>query len=107
MFQFNDKQFDCPFDCFIEIIKGKWRTSILLALSHGPRRFSELEKDLDGITAKVLRDNLKVFEDNQLLQRHVYATVPPKVEYTLTEEGWALLRVMEQINQWVSENRII
>lgn len=76
-------------------------------MSYGPRRFSELEKDLDGITAKVLRDNLKVFEDNQLLQRHVYATVPLKVEYTLTEEGWALLRVMEQINQWVSENRII
>ena len=54
MYTFDGKAYDCPFDCFIDIIKGKWRTSILLALADGPVFFASLQRCLPGISAKVL-----------------------------------------------------
>lgn len=87
MYTFDGKAYNCPFDCFIDIIKGKWRTSILLALADGPVFFAKLQRCLPGISAKVLTENLHVFERNGLVRRNVHATVPPTVEYSLTDRG--------------------
>lgn len=101
MYTFDGKAYDCPFDCFIDIIKGKWRTSILLALADGPVFFASLQRCLPGISAKVLTENLHVFERNGLITRTVHATVPPTVAYSLTDRGEKLIHVMQGINGWV------
>ena len=101
MYTFDGKAYDCPFDCFIDIIKVKWRTSILLALADGPVFFASLQRCLPGISAKVLTENLHVFERNGLITRTVHATVPPTVAYSLTDRGEKLIRVMQGINGWV------
>ncbi|MBS6103766.1 helix-turn-helix domain-containing protein [Megasphaera sp.] len=103
MYTFDNKTYDCPFDCFISIIKGKWRTSLLLALADGPLFFSKLQRQLPGISAKVLTENLHVFERNGLVHRVVYDTVPPSVEYSLTERGHKLILVMQSINGWMDD----
>lgn len=96
MFIFNFKEFECPFNCFTEIIKGKWRTGIILSLSQNPKRFSEL----NGVSSKVLTDNLKAFEQSGIINRTVFPTVPPSVEYSLTEQGFELTKIMDNINSW-------
>ena len=78
MYTFDQKTYDCPFDCFISIIKGKWRTSLLLALADGPLFFAQLQRQMPGISAKVLAENLHVFERNGLVRRQVYDRVPPE-----------------------------
>lgn len=103
MYTFDNKTYDCPFDCFISIIKGKWRTSLLLALADGPLFFSQLQRQLTGISAKVLTENLQVFERNGLVHRTVYDTVPPSVEYRLTDRGNKLILVMQSINGWMDD----
>ncbi|WP_371380272.1 winged helix-turn-helix transcriptional regulator [Sporomusa aerivorans] len=100
MFLFNSKYYQCPFDCFISILKGKWRTTILLLLAKGPKRFAQLQKGIDGISAKVLSENLQILEESNILHREVYPTVPPTVEYNLTEKGMVLVGIMNNINDW-------
>ncbi|MDU4960077.1 MAG: helix-turn-helix domain-containing protein [Sporomusaceae bacterium] len=100
MFLFNSQYHQCPFDCFIEILKGKWRTTILLLLASGPKRFAHLKKGIDGISAKVLSENLQILEDGGILHREVYPVIPPTVEYSLTPAGMALVDIMNNINEW-------
>lgn len=69
MAQFDGKTYDCPFDCFIAVLKGKWRTDLLLALAARPRHFRELQRILPGISAKVLTENLRILERNNLVER--------------------------------------
>lgn len=103
MFIFNTKEYSCPFDYFTSLIKGKWRTSIIIELIEGPKRFSELQKTLTGISAKVLSDNLKLLNDHNIIHRTVYPYVPPIVEYTLTTEGKELSMVIMGINKWAKD----
>ncbi|WP_234984865.1 winged helix-turn-helix transcriptional regulator [Megasphaera cerevisiae] len=100
LYAFNSKQYECPFDCFIDILKGKWRTTILLLLAQKPQRFAQLQRQIGGISAKVLSENLQVLEANTILHREVYPTVPPTVEYSLTEKGTVLIHIMNDINEW-------
>lgn len=100
LFQFNDRQYACPFDCFVAILKGKWRTNILLLLAQKPQRFAQLQKHIEGISAKVLSENLHLMEKNYILHREVFPTIPPTVEYSLTEKGRALINIMSAINAW-------
>lgn len=100
-YHFDNREYDCPFDCFIVIIKGKWRTSLLLELASRPCYFRELQRALPGISAKVLTENLQVLERNDLVVRREHATLPVTVEYALTKNGTHLVGVMRQINQWV------
>ena len=103
MYTFDQKTYDCPVDCFISIIKGKWRTSLLLALADGPLFFAQLQRQMPGISAKVLAENLHVFERNGLVRRQVYDRVPPAVEYGLTDRGNKLISIMESINGWMDD----
>lgn len=100
MFIFNEKSYQCPFDCFSEITKGKWKSGIIVHLKGGAMRFSELRRNLEGISAKVLSDNLKLLENCGIVSRKVFDTLPPTVEYSLTPQGAELAELMDRINDW-------
>ncbi len=101
MIHFDGKAYDCPFDCFMAVLKGKWRTDLLLALAAHPCHFRELQRTLEGISAKVLTENLRILERNQLVERREQDVPSGMVEYRLSPDGKQLVQVMEQINQWV------
>ena len=74
-----------------------------LGLSDGPLFFAQLQRQMPGISAKVLAENLHVFERNGLVRRQVYDRVPPAVEYGLTDRGNKLISIMESINGWMDD----
>lgn len=84
----------------LEALEGRWKLLILFALSTGPRRFKEISREVTGITDKTLSKELKNLEANKLLKRDVYDTFPPTVEYTITEHGKSLEKVMEELHFW-------
>jgi DNA-binding HxlR family transcriptional regulator len=81
----------------------KWKIMILRDLLEGTRRFGELKKSLGDITQKVLTSNLRAMEQSGILTRKVYAEVPPRVEYTLTETGQSLKPILDAMNVWGME----
>ncbi|MFE5911573.1 winged helix-turn-helix transcriptional regulator [Streptomyces wedmorensis] len=81
-------------------IANKWALLIIEALGEGTRRFTELRGDVDGISHKMLTQNLRLLERNGLLVRTVHPTVPPRVEYTLTEPGRALRATVDAMCDW-------
>jgi DNA-binding HxlR family transcriptional regulator len=95
----------CPVARTAEIISGKWTLLIIRDLTTGTKRFSELERSLDGISPKTLSERLTVLEREGVLSRRTYAEVPPKVEYSLTPKGQALVGVIEAMrtygNTWL------
>lgn len=90
----------CPVEATLTLIGDRWKVLILRDLMEGTRRFGELKKSLGGITQKVLTANLRQMEDTGLLTRKVYAEVPPRVEYTLTELGYSLKPVLDAMQSW-------
>ncbi len=92
----------CPSRTVMEVISGKWPLYVLAALRlHGrPMRFSELRRFLDGITQKVLTSTLRSLERDGLLRRTVYPTVPPRVEYGLTELGLGAAELTTALTRW-------
>lgn len=89
----------------LEIIGGKWKFPILFSLFQSKKRFKELERDLCGITPKMLSKELKDLEMNGLVTREVFATVPVTVEYTITECGRSLEPVLRSIQDWGRTHR--
>ncbi len=77
----------CPVETTLMLIGDKWKVLILRDLMQGTKRFGELKKSVGNVSQKVLTAQLRAMEENGLLTRTVYAQVPPKVEYTLTELG--------------------
>lgn len=90
----------CPVETTLMLISDRWKVLILRDLMEGTRRFGELKKSIGGITQKVLTANLRSMEECGLLIRKVYAEVPPRVEYTLTETGYSLKPVMDAMVLW-------
>ena len=90
----------CPVARTAEIISGKWTILIIRDLTTGTKRFSELERSLAGISPKTLSERLTVLEREGILHRRTYAEVPPKVEYSLTEKGQALLNVINAMRSY-------
>lgn len=80
----------CPVETTLTLISDKWKVLILRDLLTGTKRFGELKKSLNGVSQKVLTSQLRQMEASGLLTRKVYAEVPPRVEYTLTELGYSL-----------------
>ena len=89
-----------PVEKSVKLIGGKWKILILWHLLQSVRRFSELKRLLPGITQKMLIQQLRELESDGLVFRKVYAQVPPKVEYSLTERGKSLGPVLKAINRW-------
>ena len=95
----NIKKTD-PVEATLELIGGKWKPLIIWHLTDKTMRFSELKKSLPKITQKMLTQQLREMEYHGLIHRKVYAQVPPKVEYSLTELGKSLVPFLEIMCQW-------
>lgn len=90
----------CTVAVTLEIIGGKWKALILWHLSFKTLRFSQLQRRLPKITQKMLTQQLRELEGDGLIHRRVYAEVPPRVEYSLTELGGSVVPILEQMCQW-------
>lgn len=94
---------ECPMGTAIGIIGGKWKLPILYNLRNGTMRFNELQKALPMVTQKMLTQQLREMERDGLLVRKIYAEVPPKVEYTLTEMTRKLEPILYSLCEWGME----
>lgn len=91
----------CPVETTLTLIGNKWQVLILRDLKRiGTMRFKELQRSIGKISQKVLTSNLRAMEDNGLVHREVYAEVPPRVEYSLTELGQSLGPVLDAMDAW-------
>jgi DNA-binding HxlR family transcriptional regulator len=90
----------CPVESTLELIGGKYKALILWHLSEKTLRFSQLQKYLSGATAKMLTQQLRELESQQLVHREVYPVIPPKVEYSLTDLGRSLLPILVAMRDW-------
>lgn len=85
----------------LEVLNGKWKLPILISLLTGDtKRFKQISKDVDGITDRMLSKELKDLEMNQLVRREVHDSFPPTVEYTITEHGKTLQKVIAELLDW-------
>jgi DNA-binding HxlR family transcriptional regulator len=90
----------CPVETTLLMISDRWKVLILRDLMDGKKRFGELKKSIGSVTQKVLTSNLRDMEVDGLLTRKVYAEVPPRVEYALTETGYSLQPVLQAMVEW-------
>ena len=90
----------CPVELTLLLISNKWKVLIIRDLLGGTKRFSELKKSINNISQKVLTSNLREMEENDLLTRKVYPEVPPRVEYTLTDIGYSLKPLLDDMDKW-------
>lgn len=95
---------ECPIMSTIAMISDKWKVLIIYRLRHGTMRFNELRKSLQGVTQRVLTHQLRDLESDGLVSRQVYAEVPPRVEYSLTELGKTLVPVLDVLEAWAKEH---
>ena len=96
----NKKILDCPVATTINLIGNKWKLLIIRDLISSTIRFGELRKNLEGISQRVLTQNLRELENDGLIKRKVYAEVPPRVEYSLNELGRSLLPIISTMADW-------
>jgi DNA-binding HxlR family transcriptional regulator len=97
----------CRVDDALGILVGKWKPIILLhLLKNGTQRFSELKRSMPGITQKMLTNQLRELEDEDIIQRVVYPQVPPKVEYSITEYGRSLEPILEAMHEWGTKHTL-
>jgi DNA-binding HxlR family transcriptional regulator len=90
----------CAVEATLDLIDGKWKGVILYHLQSGTQRFGELRRLMPGITQRMLTKQLRALEEDRLIIRKVYAEVPPRVEYSLSEIGVSLRPVIDILKQW-------
>ncbi|HSR18764.1 MAG TPA: winged helix-turn-helix transcriptional regulator [Ignavibacteriaceae bacterium] len=91
----------------LEVIGGKWKMPILWLLKDDPKRYGELKKLLPGVTHKMLTQQLRELESDEIISRKVYPEVPPKVEYNLTLLGKSVIPVIDLLREWGEEYRSV
>lgn len=101
---------DCPkafrsINDALEAMEGRWKLLILFALSTGPQRFRQLTRSITGIGDKTLSKELKALETNKLIKRNAVDEFPPKVEYSITEHGQSLEKVVGELQRWGQSHR--
>jgi DNA-binding HxlR family transcriptional regulator len=94
------KTYNCPVEAAVDVFGGKWKALILWWLQERTWRFAELRRQIPGITEKMLTQQLRELEADGIVDRRVYPTVPPRVEYSLTEYGRSLKRALRAICDW-------
>ncbi|HYY57743.1 MAG TPA: helix-turn-helix domain-containing protein [Pyrinomonadaceae bacterium] len=94
----------CPVEAALEVIGGKWKGTILYRLLDGKKRFNELKRMFPSLTQRILTQQLRELERDGIIHREVYAEVPPRVEYSLTEQGRTLKPVLELLREWGVNN---
>lgn len=90
----------CPVEITLAVIGGRWKVLILRELMPGVKRFNELHRSIQGITQKMLTQQLREMEEDGLVHREVYLQVPPKVEYSLTLLGQTLQPILDVMHDW-------
>lgn len=90
----------CPVETTLTLISDRWKVLILRDLMPGTMRFGEIKKSIGHVTQKVLTANLRDMEEKGLVTRKVYAEVPPRVEYTLTDLGYSLKPILDAMQKW-------
>jgi len=90
----------CAVETTLDIIGGRWKVLILHELFQGVKRFNELHRSLNGVTQKMLTQQLRELEDAGIIHREVYPQVPPKVEYSLTPLGRTLEPILDAMHAW-------
>lgn len=94
----------CGLDAAVDVVGGKWKPLLLWALEVQPRRFGELRREVEGISEKVLIQQLRDLERDGIVERTVHEQVPPKVVYSLTPLGAALNMALEPLGAWGEAN---
>lgn len=90
----------CPVELTLMLISNRWKVLIIRDLMDGTKRFGELKKSIGSISQKVLTSNLRAMEEQGLVNRKVYAEVPPHVEYSLTQIGYSLRPILDSMHDW-------
>ncbi|MEP6850057.1 MAG: helix-turn-helix domain-containing protein [Acidobacteriota bacterium] len=89
----------------MDVLNGKWKIAIIGSLTFGEKRFMELQRDVDGITGKMLSKELKDLEINKIVKRTVFDTKPVTVEYRLTDHGRSLEKIIKEMATWGTKHR--
>jgi DNA-binding HxlR family transcriptional regulator len=97
---------DCPITATLEFIGGRWKTVILYILRVDKRRFGELSIRIPSISRKVLTQQLKELESHGLVKREQFNEIPPRVEYSLTDLGLSLSKVLQEMENWGNERGV-
>lgn len=97
----------CPVATTVQLIGNKWKLLIIRNLHMRPWRFNELQKNLEEISQKVLTDSLRALESDGLVTRTVYAEVPPRVEYALSELGETMRPILDAMEQWEAGYKVM
>lgn len=103
----NTEHAGCPVEITIALLGSKWKLLILRELFKGTKRFGELSRGVPGISQKMLTQQLRQMEDDNLIRRKVYAEVPPRVEYSLTEIGRSLSPILDAMHTWGSKYQMV
>ena len=98
---------ECPVATTVQLIGNKWKLLILRNLRMRPWRFNELQKSLNGISQKVLTESLRSMETDGIVVRTVYAEVPPKVEYSLSELGKTMNPILDAMEKWGNDYKAL
>jgi len=106
-FNFKEKKFNNTVELSLDIIGGKWKIPIIWRLKDDPKRYGELKKSLSGVTHKMLTQQLRELEQDEILSRKVYSEIPPKVEYSLTLLGKSVIPVIDMLREWGEEYRSV
>ena len=106
-FNLKGKKFNNPVELSLDVIGGKWKMPIVWRLKEGTRRYGELRRSLPKITHKMLTQQLRELEEDEIISRKVYPEVPPKVEYSLTLLGKSVIPVIDMLREWGEEYRSV
>ncbi len=112
MAQAKKKNYEYPFGCSVEatvsVMGGRWKPVIIFKLlQHGVLRFGQFKKEINGITERMLTNQLRELEADKIVSRKVYAEVPPRVEYSLTTYGKTLQPIMVAMRDWGAEHMLV
>lgn len=90
----------CPIESTLSLISGKWKILILKELSQGPVRYGHISRNIPAVSAKVLTQQLREMLEDGLLVREVFAEIPPRVEYSLSEMGISIFSIFKELRRW-------
>ncbi|PKV78834.1 HxlR family transcriptional regulator [Nocardia fluminea] len=95
----------CGMSLAIDVVGGKWKLHLMWVLGAGPQRFGQIRRLLDGVSEKVLAENLRHLESTGVVHREIFPEIPPRVEYSLTPLGETLRLALEPLEMWGDANR--